>query len=215
MHDPVIKINPCDPQPLLIQKAADIISGGGVISFPTRCLYGLGADAFNIKAVERIFQIKKRPLEKPILILVKNQAQISRLVTDIPEPAERIMKKYWPGDVTLIFNAGSEVPEILTAGTGKIGIRMPSHKIAMALCNALSTPITGTSANLSGEAGYAALSDFHPEIITQLDLVIDAGGLAGGVGSTVIDVTLNPPAVLREGAVPSKNILDFKKNISS
>ncbi len=212
MHNPVIKVNPCDPQPLLIQKAAEIISGGGVISFPTRCLYGLGADAFNIQAVKRIFQIKKRSLEKPILILVKNQAQIAHLVTNIPEPAERIMKNFWPGDMTLIFNAGSDVPGILTAGTGKIGIRMPSHPVALALCNALSTPITGTSANFSGEAGYSTLSDFHPEIITQLDLVIDAGALAGGVGSTVIDVTLNPPAVLREGAVPSKKILDFLKN---
>lgn len=193
----------------MIQAAADIISMGGVVAFPTRCLYGLGADACNVQAVNRIFQIKKRPAGKPILVLVKNHMQMEKLTSYIPVSAERIMKNFWPGDVTLIFNARPDVPDILTAGTGKIGIRMPSHKVALALCNALDTPITGTSANLSGEAGYSSLSDFHPEIVRPLDLILDAGTLAGGVGSTVIDVTMDPPVILREGSVSSKKIIEI------
>ncbi len=201
------KVNPDDPQPFLIKKAADIITMGDVISFPTRCLYGLAADAFNTNAVKNIYQIKQRPYANPILVLVKSKEQVDRLVTSVPAAAELIIEKYWPGSVTLIFNASTALPSILTSGTGKIGIRMPAHKVALALCQAVKNPITGTSANLSGHVGCSQISDFEPEMIKSLSLILDAGRLKGGIGSTVIDVTMDHPIILREGEVASKEVL--------
>jgi L-threonylcarbamoyladenylate synthase len=201
------KINPTNPDPDIIQEAADIIRKSGVIAFPTRCLYGLGADAFNPEAVDRLFKIKQRPAEKPILILIDDPKRLERLVTHISDAAKLILEHFWPGRITLVFDASAEVPDYLTAGTGKIGIRLAGHPAAAALARAIQGPITGTSANLSGRPGCHQIEDLHPEITEQLDLILDAGSLKGGRGSTVVDVTGEIPRVLREGVVSRKEIL--------
>jgi len=201
------KINPTNPDPDIIQEAAGVIRNGGVIVFPTRCLYGLGADAFNPAAVERIFKIKQRPAEKPILILIDDPKRLERLVTHISDAARAIMERFWPGRVTLVFDAGAEVPDTLTAGTGKIGIRLAGHPVAAALARAIQGPITGTSANLSGQPGCHQIEDLQPGVAEHLDLILDAGSLKGGRGSTVVDVTGEIPRVLREGAVSEEEIL--------
>jgi len=201
------KINPTNPDPDIIQEAAGVIRKGGVIAFPTRCLYGLGADAFNSAAVERIFKIKQRPAENPILILIDDPKRLKRLITSISDAARDISERFWPGRATLVFNAGGKVPDTLTAGTGKIGIRLAGHPVAAALARAIQGPITGTSANISGRPGCHQIEDLHPEISEQLDLILDAGSLKGGRGSTVVDVTGEIPRVLREGVVSEKDIL--------
>jgi L-threonylcarbamoyladenylate synthase len=205
-EDSIVKINPAAPEPDVIERAAEVIAGGGIVSFPTTCLYGLGADAFNPEAVRRIFDIKQRPRTRPILVLIKNRASLDPLVTSVPACAHPIMEKFWPGKVTLIFNARQGVPADLTAGTGKIGVRIPAHKVARALSKAMGNPITGTSANFSGEKGYSQLSEFNIKIIKKLSLALDAGTLGGGTGSTIVDVTADPPAVLREGMVSAEDI---------
>ena len=202
----IVKINPDAPEPGIIGRAAEAISGGDIVLFPTTCLYGLGADAFNPGAVRRIFDIKQRPRTRPILVLIKNRASLDPLVTSIPACAYPIMEKFWPGKVTLIFNARKRVLADLTAGTGKIGVRIPAHKVALALSMAMENPITGTSANFSGEDGYSQLSDFNIKIIEKLPLALDAGPLRGGTGSTIVDVTEDPPAILREGMVSAEDI---------
>ena len=201
------KINPTNPDPDIIQEAAGVIRKGGVIAFPTRCLYGLGADALNPDAVERIFKIKQRPSEKPILILIDDPKQLERLVTRISDAARAIMERFWPGRVTLVFDAGAEVPDYLTAGTGKIGIRLAGHPVAAALARAIQGPITGTSANVSGQPGCHQIEDLQPGVTENLNLILDAGPLKGGQGSTVVDVTGEVPRVLREGVVTEKEIL--------
>jgi L-threonylcarbamoyladenylate synthase len=201
------KINPENLDYSMIQEAANIIQKGGVIAFPTRCLYGLGADAFNPEAVDRIFKIKQRPAEKPILILIDDPIRLERLVTHISDAARAIMDRFWPGKVTLVFAAGEEVPQHLTAGTGKIGVRLTAHPVAAALVGLLQVPLTGTSANLSGRPGCHRLEDLQPQVVKQLDLVLDAGPLTEGTGSTVVDVTGEIPRVLREGVVSEKEIL--------
>ncbi|MBT8372849.1 MAG: Sua5/YciO/YrdC/YwlC family protein, partial [Deltaproteobacteria bacterium] len=123
------KVNAKHPAPAIISKAAAKMTAGGVIVFPTCCLYGLGADAFNAGAVDRIFEIKQRPAQKPILILIDHRKQLKRLVRHESQTASRIMDHFWPGKVTLVFEALSVVPEYLTAGTGKIGIRQPGHPV--------------------------------------------------------------------------------------
>jgi L-threonylcarbamoyladenylate synthase len=192
----------------VIEDAADVVRKGGVIAFPTRCLYGLGADAFNAKAVERLVGIKQRPAEKPILILVDDRHRLKGLVTHITKAARAISERFWPGRVTLVFEASAEVPGTLTAGTGKIGIRQAGHPVAAALIRAIQGPITGTSANQSGFPGCHQMQDLQPTVAEQLDLILDAGPLEGGRGSTVVDVTGDVPRVLREGVVSEKDIME-------
>lgn len=200
-------IDPFNPQPELILKAADSIKKGGIVLFPTRCLYGLGADAFNPEAVDRIFRIKQRPYNKPISLLIKNTTDLHILVKHIPSTAKCIMDNFWPGQITIIFEAKSTISHNLTAGTGKIGIRLPEHPVAFSLVKEVNSPITGTSANISGQAGCSAISDLDVQIADKIDIMLDAGPLKGGTGSTVIDVTTPFPTILREGYVSAKNII--------
>jgi len=202
----IISLNPLNPPPDLIKKAADIITSGGVVIFPTRYLYGLGADALNPDAVERVYQIKQRPLTKPLLILIKQPESFHQLVQHVPENARQLMDRFWPGDLTLVFEAKDTLPKNLTAGTGKIGVRLPQHPTAIELTNAVQNPITATSANLAGLAGCSRTADLDPLITDKVDLILDAGTLKGGSGSTIVDVTLDPPVILREGAVPASDI---------
>ena len=207
----IYKINHEHPEPEFIQSAGTVINEGGIIAFPTRCLYGLGADAFNTNAVDRVFKIKQRPTQKPILILIDQRIQLERLVAHASSAAFCIMDHYWPGGVTLVFKAGDAVPRYLTAGTGKIGIRQPGHPVAAALIRSLGRPITGTSANLSGESGCCRLGDLNPQLIRQLDAALDAGPLKGGSGSTVVDVTGDIPRILREGEISATELLTVIK----
>jgi len=202
----IIEINPLNPQPDLISEAARIINDGGIVSFPTRYLYGLGADALNSEAVDRVFVIKQRPYSKPLSVLINHQNDLSLLARNVPQAALRIMERFWPGDITIVFEANASLPLNLTAGTGKIGVRLPQHPVAVALTNAVQVPITATSANLTGRGGCSRISDLDPVVTDKLDLILDAGQLEGGTGTTVIDVTVDVPKILREGAVPAKDI---------
>ena len=206
ISDKTIKIDPLKPEPELILKAASVVRSGGIIIFPTRSLYGLAADAFNEEAVERIFEIKGRMSEKPILVLADSFLMLSCLVRNIPPPAQKIMDSFWPGGITIVFEANDNLPANLTAGSGKIGIRRPGHPVASALVRAVGGPVTGTSANLSGNRGCSIISEIDPGIAESVDLIIDAGELKGGIGSTVIDVTEEPPVLIREGWISINEI---------
>ena len=201
------KINAKRPEPEIIAEAAAVIKRGGVVAFPTRCLYGLGADALNIEAVERVMKIKQRPEQNPILVLIDSKQQLASLVMHIPPAAEAIMETFWPGRVTLVFEARNSLPEQLTAQTGKIGVRLPGHPVAFSLVQHVKGCLTGTSANISGQPGCHRAKDLDPTVAGQLDLILDAGTLMGGVGSTVVDVTVDPPRILREGQVAANEIL--------
>jgi L-threonylcarbamoyladenylate synthase len=209
--DHVRRVDSTRPEPAIIQEAAEAIAAGKVVVFPTRCLYGLGADAFNRDAVERVFALKQRPESNPLLVLIRNRQEIIRLAAEIPEAARRLMEEIWPGDLTLVFSARPDVPEILTAGTGKIGIRVPGHPVAASLVDAVACPITGTSANLAGDPGAVQIQDLPAEIADHVDLILDAGPLKGGAGSTVVDVSADSPRVLREGTILGADIEPFLK----
>jgi len=204
----VLTVDPVSPQADIIDLAAETIIMGGVVLFPTTCLYGLAADAMNEDAVRKIYSIKKRSAGNPILVLVKNHEALEKITVSIPFAAARIMEKFWPGNVTIVFEAGKEVPSIITAKTGKIGARIPAHDVALSLTKRLKNPVTGTSANISENTGCSVISDISPEIIRQADLILDAGSLKGGIGSTVIDVTVTPPKILREGTTSAADIFN-------
>jgi len=194
------------PQPDVISTAVDIIERGGVVVFPTRSLYGLAVDAFNAKAVERVFKIKKRPSSKPLLILIKNRDELSRLVRKLPPAAECLMTHFWPGKLTIILEAIESLPKNLTSGSGKIGVRLPESPVALSLVTALNNPITGTSANISGKPGCSRASDLNASVLRKVDCVLDAGKLHKGIGSTVVDVSENKVELLREGSVPAEAV---------
>ena len=207
MNPSIKKIDPVHPEPEVLEEAATIIQQGGVVAFPTRCLYGLGADALNPDAVGQVVKIKRRSEQNPILVLIDSRKQLKSLVKMIPPAADAIMDAFWPGRVTLVFEARHSLPGQLTAGTGKIGVRLPGHPVAFALVKDIQRPLTGTSANLSGRPGCYRASDLDPMIVGQLGLILDAGALIGGIGSTVVDATVTPPQILREGAVTASQIM--------
>jgi L-threonylcarbamoyladenylate synthase len=210
----VIQVHPDHPDPDIIKKAAGCIKIGGVVIFPTQCLYGLAADAMNPAAVNNIFSIKKRERNNPLLVLVHSKKDLEGIVAKIPDHAKILMHAFWPGSLTLVFEAKPGICHLLTAGSGKIGVRIPFHPVARALIQAVGGPITGTSANLSGSPGCSCISDMPWELMQAADMVLDAGTLKGGTGSTILDITQDKPRVLREGAVTLDTIrqtLIFKK----
>ncbi len=203
-----LKIDPGNPDEQKLAEAIRILLGGGMVAFPTETFYGLGADARNEAAVENIFRIKGRDFRKPIALIVADDRQVIPLVQEIPAAAQILMKTFWPGPLTLVFRASSSVLPCLTADTGKIGIRVSSHPISRLLAAGIVGPLTATSANLAGgaecssaDAVVRALGDFP-------DAIIDGGVTPGESGSTILDVTLFPFRIIREGAIPSGLILN-------
>jgi len=203
----IISVGRESPDHHTISKAAASIKKGGLVVFPTSSFYGLGTGAFNAGAVDSVFRVKRRDPQNPLLILVASPADIAPLVRSTPKTAIRLMEVFWPGGLTLVFNAADSLPSNLTGYTGKIGIRLAAHPVASALVTAVGGPITGTSANLSGKGGCTAVADIDRGIKDQVDLVLDAGKLTGGKGSTVVDVTVSPPKILREGAIDAEKIM--------
>jgi L-threonylcarbamoyladenylate synthase len=203
-----LKIDPGKPDEEKLAKAIRILLEGGVAAFPTETFYGLGADARNEKAVGKIFLIKGRDFRNPIALIVADDREVSPLVEEIPAAAKILMQTFWPGPLTLIFRAAPSVSSRLTGGTGKIGIRVSSHPIARLLAAGLAGPLTATSANLSGGSECSSADAVIRALGDLPDAVIDGGSTAGGVGSTILDVTVSPPRILREGAIPNVVIWD-------
>ena len=199
-------VDPVAPDPDLIAQAAALIRGGQTVIYPTRCLYGLGADALNPDAVDRVFRIKQRAGDNPVSILVADREMLAACAAEIPEAAEKVMQRFWPGGVTLVLRAGGILPQRLTGGTGTIGIRVPAHPVARALAAAVQGPITATSANISGQAGPRDIESIPGTVTEAAGLVLDAGELEPGIGSTILDVTCAPPRILREGAVAESDL---------
>ena len=202
----ICQTDPLRPDPGAIAAAAAAIRDGGVVVIPTRHLYGLAVDALNVQAIQRVFAMKRRPAVKPLLILLPSRAKLVDLVDTIPEAARRLMDHFWPGRLTLVFKAADMFPALLTGGTGKIGIRLPAHPVCRSLLALQPHPITATSANLSGEKGCHRIADMPSALTAAADLIVDAGPLPPGAGSTVVDVTAAPPRILREGSLGADRI---------
>lgn len=177
-----------------------------MVIFPTETFYGIGADATSERALKKVFDIKGRDPEKPILVLVADPSWIGTLVQEVSPIAIRLMENFWPGGLTLLFDARPTLSPFLTGKEGKIGIRCSSHPIATALLREIVRPITATSANLSGEPPPSRVAEISQRLISQVDLVIDAGRTPGALPSTVIDTTTEPPAIVRKGIVSIEEI---------
>ena len=191
-----------------LRGAAGIVRGGGVIAFPTETFYGLGACPFDARAVRRIFDLKGRPFkDAPILVLIRSRADLETLAVEITPAAERLMEACWPGPLTLVFHAAVAVPSVLTAGTGTIGVRLTAHPDVQRLLEAVGGPLTGTSANRSGQPPATRAEDVDRALGDGVDAVLNGGPTPGGLPSTVVDTTVTPPRVIREGRVPTAAVL--------
>lgn len=189
-----------------LEKAKKTLLAGGIIAFPTESFYGLAVNALDEQAIQRLFNIKKRERTRPLLILIPRLETLNRYVENIPDIASRLIKNFWPGGLTLLFNATPEISPLLTAGTGKIGIRLSSHSIATGLAGSINGPITGTSANISGKPAPVEADDVYKSLGTDIDLIIDGGKTKGGEGSTILDITCDPALVLREGMIKKEDL---------
>ncbi len=208
-----LKIDPANPDEKTLSEAGEILRGGGVVAFPTETFYGLGADARQEAAVEKIFRLKGRTLQNPISVIVDNDREAVRLVEQIPEAAQILIQKFWPGPLTMLFRPSFSVLPSLTGASGKIGIRVSSHTIARMLAKRLAGPLTATSANLSGQRECSSADDVIRAFGENLDAVIDGGITTGGLGSTILDVTVSPPVVRREGVISRSQIFDALNGI--
>ncbi|MCX6136510.1 MAG: L-threonylcarbamoyladenylate synthase [Ignavibacteriales bacterium] len=200
----IVKVIAPLSQECIIAEAARIVVAGGVIVYPTDTIYGIGADATNAVAVERIFSIKERERGKALLVLVASAEMAKQFIEPLTPETERILGKYWPGSVTFIFRANPLLPEILTAGTGTVGIRVPDNHFCRALCLKAGVPIVSTSANLSGSDVAGDVAQIMRDFDGIVDLVVDNGNTSQTTPSTVVDLTGDLPRIVRQGAVHFK-----------
>jgi len=192
-----------------VNTAAGVLLSGGMVAYPTESFYGLAVDATNEEAIKRLFGIKRRDIDSPVLILIPSKEMLEQYAADISPLAYRLMEDFWPGGLTIIFKAGPNISTLLTAGTGKIGFRISSHPIATSLARAAGVPITGTSANISGEAACVDAEGVYKAFSEGIDLILDGGKTQGGKGSTILDITENSARILREGIVTREDLKGY------
>jgi L-threonylcarbamoyladenylate synthase len=188
-----------------IEKGVEILQIGGVIAFPTDTVYGLGADAFNSTAVERIYEIKNRPKHRQLPLLIAGVERLTTLVDPIPEIAWFLAKRFWPGGLTLVLPKTDSLPAYLDSGP-TIAVRVPDHPVCLALIQRLRNPIIGTSANISGQPAALTAEEVRQRLGGKIDFIINGGKCPGGKESTVVDVTRESPIILRQGIIPSHEI---------
>jgi L-threonylcarbamoyladenylate synthase len=184
-----------------IIRAAEVIGRGGIVAFPTETFYGLAVDPFNEAALRRLFALKGRAPSKPILVLIDGLERLTELVQEVPPPFRKLMDRFWPGPLTLIFPGRESLPPLLTDVSGTIGIRWSSHSVARRLAAACGGVITGTSANLSGWPPAVTGADLKRIFQVGLDYIIDGGRTSGGPGSTIIGSDQGRLRLIRKGVI--------------
>ena len=218
MQTEVVSVDPLDPQPDVIRRAADVIRAGGLVAFPTETVYGLGANGLDAAAVARIFEAKGRPATNPVILHVTEGVEIPprllharptlspasgvlNVAANWPEPAEKLAARFWPGPLTLVVPKATQVPEIVTAGGSTVAVRCPNHPVALALIRAAGVPIAAPSANRSTELSPTRAEHVLKSLNGRIDLLLDGGPSSGGIESTVVDATGEFPRVLRPGLI--------------
>ncbi|HEY9073641.1 MAG TPA: L-threonylcarbamoyladenylate synthase, partial [Desulfobaccales bacterium] len=189
-----------------LEEARGLLLSDGVLALPTETYYALAVNPFDEAALARLFALKARPPEKPVLVLIAAPESLSRLAREVPEAASRLIAAFWPGPLTLILPARPDLPRRLTGGTGTIGVRQPRQPLVCRLMATLGLPLTGTSANRSGQEPLTEASEVAREFGGEVDLILDAGPCPGGLPSTIVDVSAAPPFLVRAGAI-STNLL--------
>lgn len=202
----IMKINEKRPNHVIISKASKLICSGEIIAFPTETVYGLGANALDPSAVSKIFEIKGRPFDNPLIIHIADMKTLRTLVSQIPPRANRIIKKFWPGPVTLVLKKSKIVPKITTGGLSTVAVRMPRNNVALALIRKSGLPIAAPSANISGRPSPTTATHVKDDLDGKIKLILDGGSTKIGIESTVIDMTQSIPMILRPGGISKESI---------
>jgi L-threonylcarbamoyladenylate synthase len=203
----IINVDPKAPDPAEIEKAVEYLRSGQVIAYPTETIYGLGADVLDRKAVKRIYDLKSRDYGLPIAILISDLKMLREVVSDVPERALVLMRRFWPGALTILFPASPAIPKGLVTNTGKVGIRVSSHPVAAALVGQFGRPITTTSANLSGFPPSLSVKHVQKYFGGKIPCILDGGECAPTRGSTVVDIGDDTMRIIRDGAIPAEDVI--------
>jgi L-threonylcarbamoyladenylate synthase len=200
------RVDPQRPDEAIIARAAEILRSGGLVAFPTETVYGLGANALDAAAVDRIYAAKGRPLFNPLIVHVADADHVRDVAAEWPDKAERLARAFWPGPLTLVVPKRREVPSSVTAGLDTVAVRVPSHPVARALLMAARIPVAAPSANRSTEVSPTTGAHVEKSLGDAVDLILDAGPTLVGIESTVVDLTFDPPAVLRPGIITREDL---------
>jgi len=197
----VIRVAPDAPDPTALARAAECLRRGGLVAFPTETVYGLGVNALDRQAVRRLFAAKERPPHDPLIVHVTSIDAIAALAARVPAQAENLARRFWPGPLTLVVPKSRHVPDEVTAGLSTVAVRVPLHPVARALIEAAGVPVAAPSANLFSRPSPTQASHVIDDLDGRIDFVVDGGATTIGVESTVLDLTSDPPTILRPGAI--------------
>lgn len=203
----IIRIDPREPYQEEIERVVEFLNDGQVIAYPTETIYGLGADVLNRKAVKKIYDLKSRDYGLPVSILIADLKMLREIVADVPEGALALMRKFWPGPLTILFPASDVIPKGLVTNTGKVGIRISSHPVAAAIVEGFGRPITTTSANLSGFPPSLSVKHVQKYFGDKLPCIVDGGECEPSRGSTVVDMAEETMRIVRDGAIPAEEVI--------
>ena len=209
----IIRINPRKPSHFIIRKASNLIRNGEVVAFPTETVYGLGANALDPSSISKIYEIKGRPIDNPLIVHIADMKAFMSLVSEIPSGASRIINKFWPGPLTLVLKKSKILPKFTTGGLDTVAIRMPKSKVALKLIKESGLPIAAPSANISGKPSPTKASHVKDDLNGKIKLILDGGSTDIGIESTVIDMTHRIPVILRPGGISKESIEDEIGNV--
>ncbi|MEL7649640.1 MAG: L-threonylcarbamoyladenylate synthase [Sedimentibacter sp.] len=206
IHTKIVRMDSENIDPEIIKEAAIIINKGGIVVFPTETVYGIGADALNDEAVDKIFKAKGRPQDNPLIVHIADVSELDALVKEVPESADKLADKYWPGPLTMILYKKDILSDKITAGLDTAAIRLPKNQIALALIRESKKPIAAPSANTSGKPSPTEASHVIEDLMGKVDMIIDGGSTNIGIESTVIDMTGDMPTILRPGGITKEDV---------
>ncbi|PUA33975.1 MAG: threonylcarbamoyl-AMP synthase [Zestosphaera tikiterensis] len=211
----ILKVDPINPEPEVLSEAVATLASGGLVAFPTETVYGLGADVFNSDAVSKVFKVKGRPADNPLIVHVDSLQMLDEVVEEVPDNVLHVLKRAWPGPLTVILRKKPTVPNVVTAGLPAVAVRCPAHPVALALIKGLGRPVAAPSANLSGKPSPTTAEHVINDLYGKVDVIIDGGDTFFGVESTVINVLTDPPTLLRPGPIGLEELTKlFGKDIN-
>lgn len=213
MKTEIIKFKGNAKDKTYLKKISDTLREGGLVVLPTETVYGLGGNGLNKRACKKIYEAKGRPSDNPLILHIAENSQLDPLVAEIPDVAKKCMEKFWPGPLTIIFKRSDLIPDEATGGLETVAIREPSNEIAHAILKAVDFPVAAPSANLSGRPSPTKVEHVIEDLNGRVDIIVDGGHSVVGIESTVLDVTVDPPMILRPGKITLEDLREIDENI--